>query len=541
MVDLAPREVVVFLDLVVNPEDLVQLVTVAFPDLLEAKEHLDPLESLDQLVPPEKLEPLDKLDLLDHVDPLENLELLDHLVKTDWLDAEDLLENVEPPETMVTLEHLDMLDLKEHPEKLVFLVKSDPLDLWDHPENVENLVPPDAPEKLDHPVPQEVTELQEIEASPVTMDHQDLPDLLDLKVNVVALDSLVLKENLDPWEFLELLVPLENPEETVLMDHQDPSDQWDLLDIPETLAKLDQLVNLEYVVCLVLWAAQEIRDLAVLVVPQELKVLLDHREWSDHLDPLELLEREAREENVVSLAFKDQPDPVDLLVPSVLQEMLENADTLELRETKDGWDLQVCQETQDLRDKLEIWDLLDHPEEWDQEDVMEAVATTVKMVNQDLLEFPDNAELVDHPEVMAVQVTPDHQDHPDHQVTLPLTQYSHPELKDPKDPTQLKAIMAMKLNLMKSMLLTRLPGQLKGLGNQRVPRMILVLLAVTSLCAIITKWKAVNTLLILMANLSSMPSKCSVTWRLERHACTQNKMNTNKTDGQRKLLLTNGS
>lgn len=116
--------------------------------------------------------------------------------------------------------------------------------------------------------------------------------------------------------------------------------------------------------------------------------------------------------------FKDLTDPVDPLVPLVLQEKLENVDTPDLRETKDGWDLQVCPETQDLREQLVKWELLDHPVAWDHVDVMVHAVTPVKMVQLDPLEFPVNVELVDHPEVMADLETLDHLDHQDHLDTL---------------------------------------------------------------------------------------------------------------------------
>jgi len=215
--------------------------------------------------------------------------------------------------------------------------------------------------------------------------------------------------------------------------------------------------------------------------------------------------------------FKDLTDPVDpweLLAPL---EKLENVDTPELRETKDGWDPQVCPVTPDLRDKLENWVLLDPLETWDQEDVTDPVETPVKMVKLDLLEFPANVELVDHPEVMAATETPDHPDHQD-LLDTPLATHHSPTSKDPKDPTQLKVTTVIKPNPMSLMLSTKLPGLLTVLRNQRVPRTILVLLAVTFSCVMTTNWRVETTSLILMAKPSLMLSKYTATWKLERHA-----------------------
>lgn len=196
------------------------------------------------------------------------------------------------------------------------------------------------------------------------------------------------------------------------------------------------------------------KDQVVPLEPPDLKEPLAFKEWLDHPDPLALPEREAREENVVSLEFKDQMDPVDLLVPWELLETLENAEPWEIRETKDGWDPLVCQETQDLRDKSEKWDQLDLLELWEEEDVTDPVVTPVKMVKPDLPEFQDNVEHVDHLVAMADQEITDPQDHPDLLVTLPATRHS-PACKDPKDQIQQIPIMVMRHNPMKLMSLTR--------------------------------------------------------------------------------------
>jgi len=216
-----------------------------------------------------------------------------------------------------------------------------------------------------------------------------------------------------------------------------------------------------------------------------------------------LPEREEREENVDPKESKDLTDPVDPLVPSDLPEKLENVDTPELRETKDGWDLQVCPETPDLRDKLVNWELQDPPETWDQEDAMAAAVIPVKMVKLDPAEFPVNVEPVDPPEAMAEVATLDHQDPQDHLDTLHLPTHHSQAYKELKDPTQLKVIMEMKLNpmVMKLMLSTKLPGPSTAQRNPKVPRPILVLLAVTFLCVMTTNWRAELTSSILMENL----------------------------------------
>lgn len=66
-------------------------------------------------------------------------------------------------------------------------------------------------------------------------------------------------------------------------------------------------------------------------------------------------------------------------------------------------------------------------------------------------------------------------------------------------------------------------------------------LAVTFLYVMNRNWRVANTILILMANLPSMLSKFIVIWKMARPACIQRVPNTHRIDGQRKLVLTNGS
>jgi len=364
--------IVVFVDLVVpaeNPVTMVPLDIQAVMVLMESQEHLVlmvatvptekkvSLVKMDELVPLDKREPVVDLGLLENLDAPVKVAEKENVVEMELMGDQD---KMVPKETVVAMV------AEEHPEVVENQVKMVVMERWVAPVVPDVMVFPEQKVMLENQADPEMTVCQVHQAVKETLDlpveedyldeaakmvypdvlaRKDLldnlepqdqtehPDLVELKVKLELLDSLVNKDDLDPldlerrvtvehleWqlvylEYLELKVPVEHQDETDDLDSQELKENVEPQDVPEEREMVEEL---DPQAATVLMDNPELMDVTVLKEPMVPQVLKEIKVLLDLVDPLD------KEEVLVSPELKELQllDKLDLKVTLVDPEPL---------------------------------------------------------------------------------------------------------------------------------------------------------------------------------------------------------------------------